>query len=223
MTTNNAVDEPTAASGKVLQGQGVGTASAFSTATYPATTTINQVLYSSAANTVSGLTTANSAVLATNGSGVPSITATPTITSVTFGSGTALSVYQEGTFTPTLIGASTAGTTTYSAQQGNYTRIGNMVHCVFCVNITAATGTGLLQFGAFPFTIKNTSNGQPIGSVEIAGASYTFPAGVTSIALEGTVNSTNVLVSGSGTSLAATYLTIQNTGTNFHGSLTYFI
>ncbi len=39
MTTNNAVNEPTAASGKVLQGQGVGTASAFSTATYPSTAT----------------------------------------------------------------------------------------------------------------------------------------------------------------------------------------
>lgn len=37
MVTNNSVNEPTAASGKILQGQGVGTASAFSTATYPAT------------------------------------------------------------------------------------------------------------------------------------------------------------------------------------------
>jgi len=39
MVTNNACDEPTAASGKVLQGQGVGTANNFSTATYPSTAT----------------------------------------------------------------------------------------------------------------------------------------------------------------------------------------
>jgi|SRR6185295_13213997 len=39
MVTNNACDEPTAASGKILQGQGVGTASNFSTATYPSTAT----------------------------------------------------------------------------------------------------------------------------------------------------------------------------------------
>lgn len=39
MVTNNSVNEATAATGKVLQGQGVGTASAFSTATYPATAT----------------------------------------------------------------------------------------------------------------------------------------------------------------------------------------
>jgi hypothetical protein len=39
MATNNICDEPTAASGKFLQGQGVGTASAYSTATYPSTAT----------------------------------------------------------------------------------------------------------------------------------------------------------------------------------------
>lgn len=39
MVTNNAANNPTGASGKVLQGQGVGTASNFSTATYPATAT----------------------------------------------------------------------------------------------------------------------------------------------------------------------------------------
>lgn len=39
MVTNNSVNEPTAASGKVLQGQGIGVASNFSTATYPSTAT----------------------------------------------------------------------------------------------------------------------------------------------------------------------------------------
>lgn len=39
MATNNAINESTAASGKVLQGQGVGVTSSFSTATYPATAT----------------------------------------------------------------------------------------------------------------------------------------------------------------------------------------
>jgi hypothetical protein len=39
MATINNLNEPTAASGKVLQGQGIGVASNFSTATYPATAT----------------------------------------------------------------------------------------------------------------------------------------------------------------------------------------
>ena len=46
-------------------------APAWTTATWPATTTANQLLYSSATNTVGGLTSANSAVLSTNSSGVP--------------------------------------------------------------------------------------------------------------------------------------------------------
>lgn len=52
-------------------------APSFSTATYPTTTTINQILWSSSANTIGGLATANNSVLTTNGSGVPSFT-TPT-------------------------------------------------------------------------------------------------------------------------------------------------
>jgi len=39
MVTNNNCDESTAASGKILQGQGIGTASNYSTATYPSTAT----------------------------------------------------------------------------------------------------------------------------------------------------------------------------------------
>lgn len=69
MVTNNAANNKTGASGTILQGQGVGTASDFSTATYPATTTSQQILYSSAANTVGGLATANSTLAATNSSG----------------------------------------------------------------------------------------------------------------------------------------------------------
>ena len=48
------------------------------TATYPATTTINQILYSSAANTVTGLATANQGVLTTGATGTPVITALAT-------------------------------------------------------------------------------------------------------------------------------------------------
>lgn len=72
MVTNNSANNKTGASGTVLQGQGVGTASDFSTATYPATTTINQVLYSSAANVVGGITAANNATMISGTTGIPS-------------------------------------------------------------------------------------------------------------------------------------------------------
>ncbi len=65
---------PTATSGQILQSQGSSADPAFSTATYPSTTTVNQILYSSSANVVSGLATANNGVLTTSAAGVPVVT-----------------------------------------------------------------------------------------------------------------------------------------------------
>jgi hypothetical protein len=66
---------PTATAGQVLQSAGAAADPAFSTATYPATTTISQILYSSSNNVVTGLATANRGVLTTGATGVPVITA----------------------------------------------------------------------------------------------------------------------------------------------------
>lgn len=64
--------------GQILQSSGAGVNPAYSTATYPSTTTVSQILYSSAANTVTGLATANRGVLTTGATGVPAITALAT-------------------------------------------------------------------------------------------------------------------------------------------------
>ena len=77
MATNNSSDVATGALNTILLGQGIGTSPIWSTATYLATTTINQLLYSSAANVVSGLATANNGTLVTSATGVPSILAGP--------------------------------------------------------------------------------------------------------------------------------------------------
>lgn len=92
MVTNSSTDTPTGASGTILQGQGIGTATAFSTATYPSTTTAQQLLYSTATNTVGELTTANSKLPATNSSGTLAMRAFSVVTQ-TFTS--------NGTYTPT--------------------------------------------------------------------------------------------------------------------------
>jgi hypothetical protein len=60
----------TATAGQMLRSGNVA-APTWSTATWPNTTAINTLLYSSSANTISALATANSSVLLTNGSGVP--------------------------------------------------------------------------------------------------------------------------------------------------------
>lgn len=101
MVTNNSANIKTGTSGKILQGQGVGTAPDYSTATYPSTATstgtilradgtnwsattstypntnaVNTLLYASSANVMAALATANSGVLTTDSSGVPSIDTT---------------------------------------------------------------------------------------------------------------------------------------------------
>jgi hypothetical protein len=75
----------TATANQVLL-SGSSAAPAWSTATYPATTTINQLLYSSSANVITGLATANSAALVTTSAGVPVFSGTMTNGQVIIGS-----------------------------------------------------------------------------------------------------------------------------------------
>ena len=60
--------------------------------------------------------------------------------------------YEEGTFTPVISGTSTAGTGTYSVQNGAYVKIGKMVQYQIYLVLTAHTGTGDITIGGLPFT-----------------------------------------------------------------------
>jgi len=60
--------------------------------------------------------------------------------------------YEEGTWTPTIQGGTTGGTTTYTSQQGFYTKIGKLVTCSADLGASATTGTGTLRIGNLPFT-----------------------------------------------------------------------
>ena len=82
--SNGGIFYSTATAGAILSGtatanqvllSGSSTTPAWSTATYPPTTTINQLLYSSANNVITGLATANRAVFTTSSTGVPVATA----------------------------------------------------------------------------------------------------------------------------------------------------
>ena len=69
----------TGSANQLLSSGGSGANPSWTTATYPATTTINQLLYSSSANTIAGLATTNGGILNANSSGVPSLTVTPVL------------------------------------------------------------------------------------------------------------------------------------------------
>lgn len=205
MATNNSVNEATAASGKVLQGQGVGTASAFSTATYPATatgtgtilradgtnwaattatypatTTANQILYSSSASVVGEITTAANGVLITSAGSVPSISST----------------------LPTAV-------------QGNITSIGNLgnqlntTRCCFSVYLASSTANNVTG-DATPYTVlwdtkffdQNTNFNTSTG---------TFTAPVTGIYLL----VTNITAQNLGAAHIAITTSINTTAKNF--------
>lgn len=176
MVTLNPANNATGASGTVLQGQGVGTASAFSTATYPATatgtgtilradgtnwvattatypntTTTNRILYSSGTSVVGEITSANSGILQTNSSGVPSVATA-------------------STWTPTVVGSGTAGTATYSAQVGKYIQIGPLVYVCWLLTWTGGTGTTNLLIGGLPVNIVNTASLRTSGVLTLGNA-----------------------------------------------------
>jgi len=57
-----------------------GTNNVYTTATYPNTVTVNQILYGSSSNVIGGITTATDGLLVTDNSGVPTILAGPGVT-----------------------------------------------------------------------------------------------------------------------------------------------
>ena len=69
--------------------------------------------------------------------------------------------YEEGTWTPTLLGTSSNPTQSYSDQVGRYTKIGRMVYfqCRVVMASSGITpGSGLARLGALPFTSLSTAN-----------------------------------------------------------------
>ena len=89
--------------------------------------------------------------------------------------------YVEGTYTPTYEGGTTAGTTTYSVQQGSYVRIGNLVLATGAVVWTAATGTGNARI-SLPFA--GAAGVNQTGSIRVI--SVTFAAGTPQVEFSGT-------------------------------------
>ena len=144
---------------------------------------INQLAYYGAdGTTVSGLATADSGVLVTDNSGVPSISdVLPSevqlqIGSFDSGSGASSTTFwrgdgtwatgnfpSDGTFTPTVSFGGAATGLVYAAQQGNYTTIGGI--CVFAIYIQLTSkgiSTGAATLAGLPFAGRSTAANQTL-------------------------------------------------------------
>jgi len=83
--------------------------------------------------------------------------------------------YEHGTFTPEIFGAGTAGSNTYSSQEGRYVRIGNLVYASINVVLSAKDPTmaGGARIRGLPFAPTNA----PSASVALGRTDFiTFPA-----------------------------------------------
>jgi hypothetical protein len=85
----------------------------------------------------------------------------------------ALNDYEEGTFTPTIVGATTAGTGTYITQTGRYTKIGNCVRIEIYMHWSAHTGTGAMRISGLPFTSLNVTTSSPPMTMYVANIAMT--------------------------------------------------
>lgn len=111
---------------------GSSAAPVWTTAIWPATTTVNQILYSSATNSVAGLASANSGVLVTGVTGIPSISSTlPNIALGTPTSGVMTNV------TGTAAGLTAGNVTTNANLTGPITSVGNATTVANSINLPA--------------------------------------------------------------------------------------
>jgi hypothetical protein len=81
--------------------------------------------------------------------------------------------YEEGTFTPTVVGASSAGTATYTEQSGYYTKVGNRVLVNLSLAWSSHTGTGAMRISGLPFTNENVTHNFPIPSFYVSDITLT--------------------------------------------------
>ena len=96
--------------------------------------------------------------------------------SITFG-GSALNKYVTGSWTPVLIGSSTAGTQSYDAQSGEYIQIGRMVIAAFVVVLSShdAATNGYIAITGHPKTVENYTDANHNGMVSYQ-SGITMPA-----------------------------------------------
>lgn len=123
----------------------------------------------------------STSVIKTENSGVCSINKGLRLPNVAVNDSTVLDWYEEGTFTPTVIGTTTSGVGTYTVNKGKFTRIGNKVHIEVIISLSSHTGTGNMRIAGIPFAINSDFNYESVALLDysnltVSGIPYVIAA-----------------------------------------------
>lgn len=132
----------------------------------------------------------------------------------------------EGTWTPTIIGTSTAGAQTYTTQYGYWKKQGNKVHVTGTVTISAKDAgiAGSVAIGGLPFVAMNVPN--QFGNANFGyWSGLTFPANFTQLAALISPNDTKLSLRrmGSGQSGAPVAVSELGASATFIFDATYYV
>jgi hypothetical protein len=133
----------------------------------------------------------------------------------------ALDDYEEGTWTPVVAGATTAGTNTYSYQFGRYAKIGSMVQFdIFMGMATKDAAMAGSVYMSLPFTARNWGFANGNGGISVAaGANITLTASYTQVLALVLPNTTRVSLQQVANGSAASWLDTTNISGTFQLSL----
>ena len=126
--------------------------------------------------------------------------------------------YEEGTWTPTIKFGATACTIT-SGLTNKYTKVGNLVHCVFTFATTNLNGgTGALEMGGLPFANASAFS---YGHLTVSPATLASGQAYVQVFVNAAATAFFIIQGQTGTSTFD-----HNDGTtssNFYGSVTYYV
>lgn len=120
---------------------------------YPAGNPGKLILFRGSSTTGSGFIWPNLVDLSGAAAGQIKFPATPNLST----DPNTIDAHQEGLFTPTVVGATSAGSGTYVHQRGKYQRDSNKVHVSFSMEISAHTGTGQILIDGLPYVSASGS------------------------------------------------------------------
>ena len=129
-------------------------------------------------------------------------------------------VAEVGTWTPALVGSTSAGSATYNSQVGNYAKNGPVVHIDFTIVVSGAISgaSGTANITGLPFSSKTTSHSTGVPTI-VANVSVT--AGGTLLFHLTSNNNTLVIRTATNNGDSNTGISSFGTGPTIRGSLTF--